>query len=203
MSRKYLVLFLVTATVVVLDQWSKFVVVRELTWRMDSLSTLGEQLQAMYSPPPPEGMDGLHFRAKGMLVLSPSFFRIRYAENPGAAWGLFRNQPENVRGPLFHVVSIVAIVLIIYYFRKLSWNDPAQRWVLWGLPLVLGGAIGNYIDRLARGFVVDFLEAHWYDKAAWPVFNLADAAICLGLGMMVLDSFLRREKKDSPAAVRS
>ncbi len=203
MSRKYLVLFLVTATVVVLDQWSKFVVVRELTWRMDSLSTLGEQLQAMYSPPPPEGMDGLHFRSKGMLVLSPSFFRIRYAENPGAAWGLFRNQPENVRGPLFHVVSIVAIALIIYYFRKLSWNDPAQRWVLWGLPLVLGGAIGNYIDRLARGFVVDFLEAHWYDKAAWPVFNLADAAICLGLGMMVLDSFLRREKKDSPAAIRS
>lgn len=203
MSRKYLVLFLVSATVVVLDQWSKLVVVRELTWRMDSLSTLGEQLKAFYSPPPPEGMDGAHFRAKGRLVLSPRFFQIRYVENPGAAWGLFRNQPENVRGPLFHVVSIVAIVLILYYFRKLSWNDPAQRWVLWGLPLVLGGAIGNYIDRLARGFVVDFLEAHWYDKAAWPVFNLADAAICVGLGMMILDSFLRREKKDSPAAVRS
>jgi signal peptidase II len=65
---------------------------------------------------------------------------------------------------------------------------------------VLGGALGNYVDRIARGFVIDFLEAHWFDKAAWPSFNIADAAICVGVGMLVVDAFVRREEK---VAVRS
>jgi signal peptidase II len=145
----------------------------------------------------------MHFQPKRTLSLSDKFFRIRYAENPGAAWGLFRNLPENVRGPLFHLVSIGAVILISYYFMKLSGSDPAEKWALWGLPLVLGGAIGNYADRLARGFVVDYFEAHWFDKASWPVFNIADSAICVGVGMLVLDAFVRREKKDSPAPARS
>ncbi len=72
MSRKYLVLFLVTATVVVLDQWSKFVVVRELTWRMDSLSTLGEQLQAMYSPQIP-------VLRGGYFEISRRMFAVRFS----------------------------------------------------------------------------------------------------------------------------
>jgi signal peptidase II len=111
--------------------------------------------------------------------------------------------PEAVRGPLFHLVSIGAVILISYYFMKLSGANPAEKWALWGLPLVLGGAIGNYADRLARGFVVDYFEAHWFDKASWPVFNIADSAICVGVGMLVLDAFVRREKKDSPAPASS
>jgi signal peptidase II len=118
---------------------------------------------------------------------------LRYQENPGAAWGLFRNLPEDVRAPLFHVVSIGAIILILHYFRKLTGTDRAERWALWGLPLVLGGAIGNYFDRLARGFVIDFIEAHWFTKATWPSFNVADTAICIGVGMLVLDALIRRE----------
>ncbi len=203
MSRKYVILFTVAGAVALADQWSKFVVVRELTTLMNGSPGLSAQLEAMYSSPPPEGLDGNHLHGKRMIVLSRHFFRIRYAENPGAAWGLFRNLPESVRGPLFHVVSLGAVFLIIYYFRKLSGLDPGEKWALWGLPLVLGGAVGNYIDRLARGFVVDFLEAHWYDRAAWPVFNLADSAICIGIGLLVLDAFVRREKKDSPATVGS
>ncbi len=203
MFRKYVILFTVAAAVALADQWSKFVVVRELTTLMNRSSSLTAQLEAMYSSFPPEGLDGNHLHGKRMIVLSPHFFRIRYAENPGAAWGLFRNLPESIRGPLFHIVSLGAVFLIIYYFRKLSGLDPAEKWALWGLPLVLGGAVGNYIDRLARGFVVDFLEAHWYDRAAWPVFNLADSAICIGIGLLVLDAFVRREKKDSPATVGS
>ena len=192
MPRKYLILLSVAGAVALADQWTKFLVVRELTPAMSGVSDLTGQLEVMYSSPPPEGLDGNHFRTKRMIVLSPSFFRIRYAENP-----------ESVRGPLFHIVSLGAVFLNAYYVRKLSGVDPAERWALWGLPLVLGGAIGNYIDRLARGYVVDFLEAHWYDRAAWPVFNLADSAICVGIGMLVLDAFLRREKKDSPATVGS
>ncbi|PTL84600.1 signal peptidase II [Vitiosangium sp. GDMCC 1.1324] len=205
MPRKYLLLLTVALGVIVLDQWTKYLVVRELTTRFDDRPTLGERLSAMYGEPPPQGFDGLHYRSKRYIEVSPSFFRLRYAENPGAAWGLFRSLPPNVRGPLFHVVSIGAVVLITWYFTRLSGKDPKERWALWGLPLVLGGAIGNYIDRLARAFVIDFLEAHWYDKATWPSFNVADSAIVLGVGLLLVDAFVRKEtpKEEKSAEVRS
>lgn len=209
MPRKYLLLGAVALSVILLDQWTKYLVLRELTNAFDGspvvgpveairqpASGLGARLGVMFSSAPPEGFDGLHYRQKRSVTVSERFFRFRYMENPGAAWGLFRNLPENLRGPLFHVVSIGAVVLIGYYFTRLSGKDPQERWALWGLPLVLGGAIGNYLDRLARGFVIDFLEAHWFDKAAWPSFNIADSAICVGVGMLALDALVRREKKD-------
>ncbi|WIG94440.1 signal peptidase II [Myxococcus sp. SDU36] len=194
MPRKYIILLAVTLGVIALDQWTKYVVVRELTTQMEGKERLGERLAAMYSAPPPQGFNGLHYQPRRHIELSESFFRLRYAENPGAAWGLFRSLPPETRVPLFHVVSIAAVLLISFYFRKLSGTDPEEKWALWGLPLVLGGALGNYIDRVARAFVIDFLEAHWFDKVAWPSFNVADAAICVGVGMLIVDSFVRKEK---------
>ncbi|MFZ5468640.1 MAG: signal peptidase II [Myxococcota bacterium] len=201
MPRKYLVLLALTLPLVLLDQWTKYVVLRELTTAFDGAPTFAARLGVMMSEAPAPGFDGLHYRYKRSVTVSESFFRFRYAENPGAAWGLFRNLPDHLRGPLFHVVSIGAVILISYYFRKLSGTKREERWALWGLPLVLAGAVGNYIDRLARGFVIDFLEAHWFDKAAWPSFNIADAAICVGVGMLVLDGFVRKEKKEAPSAL--
>ena len=157
MPRKYLLLLIVALGVIVLDQWTKYLVVRELTTRFDDRPTPGERLSALYGEPPPLGFDGLHYRSKRYIEVSPSFFRLRYAENPGAAWGLFRTLPPDVRGPLFHVVSLGAVVLITWYFSRLSGKNPQEKWALWGLPLVLGGAGGNYIDRLARASVIDFL----------------------------------------------
>ncbi len=58
----------------------------------------------------------------------------------------------------------------------------------------MGGAVGNWVDRLARGFVIDFLEAHWYNKATWPNFNVADAAIVVGVGLLMVDAFVRKEQ---------
>ncbi|WNG32802.1 signal peptidase II [Archangium violaceum] len=193
MPRKYLILLTVALGVIVLDQWTKYLVVRELTTRFDDRPTFGERLSAMYGEPPAPGFTGLHYRPKRHIEVSPNFFRLRYAENPGAAWGLFRDLPPSARGLLFHVVSIAAVVLITWYFSRLSGTDPKERWALWGLPLVLGGAIGNYIDRIARAFVIDFLEAHWYDKAAWPSFNVADSAIVVGVGLLMVDAFVRKE----------
>jgi signal peptidase II len=203
--RKYILLLSVALGVIFLDQWTKYLVVRELTTRFDDRPTLGERLSAMYGEPPPTGFDGLHFRSKRHIEVSPSFFRLRYAENPGAAWGMFRSLPPHIRGPLFHVVSIAAVVLISWYFSRLSGTDPKERWALYGLPLVLGGAIGNYIDRIARAFVIDFLEAHWYDKATWPSFNVADSAIVVGVGLLMVDAFVRKEtpKEEKSAEVRS
>ncbi len=195
MPRKYLILVLLALVVVVLDQWTKYLVLRDLTTAFDKAPELSDRLKVMFSSAGDEGYDGLHFRQKPYITYSENFFRLRYAENPGAAWGLFRTLPAGVRGPLFHVVSLGAVLLIGYYFTKLSGTVPNERWALYGLPLVLGGAIGNYIDRLARAFVIDFLEAHWFDKATWPSFNIADSAICIGVGMLVVDAFVRREKK--------
>jgi signal peptidase II len=100
--------------------------------------------------------------------------------------------PEHLRGPLFHLVSLGAVALIAFYFSRLT-GAAKERWAKVGLPLVLGGALGNYLDRLSRGFVIDFLEAHWFERAYWPAFNVADSAICVGVGLLVIDSFVRKE----------
>jgi len=198
--RKYVILAAISLCVVALDQWAKFQVAAALTTRFDDRQGLLDKLAALYGRAPPEGPDGNHFHARRSITISERFFRLRYAENPGAAWGLFRTLPEGVRGPLFHLVSLGAVALISYYFTRLT-GARAERWALYGLPLVMGGAVGNYVDRLARGFVIDYLEAHWMDRAAWPSFNVADTAICIGVGMLVLDVFVRRERKGaSPAS---
>lgn len=190
MPRKYVWLAAVALVVIVLDHWTKFIVLEKLTTAFDGApSKLGVYL----GKAPEAGFDSYHFRPKEQIVLSDDFFRFRYAENPGAAFGLFRTVPDHLRGPLFHLVSLGAVILIFFYFSKLR-GEKNERWAKWGLPLVLGGAIGNYIDRLARGFVIDFLEAHWFERAYWPAFNVADTAIVVGVGLLVIDSFVRKEE---------
>ena len=198
-ARKLAFLLAVSLVIVLADQWTKYLVLRDLTGRFHGLPTVGERLSAMYASPPPLGSDGLHFRPNRPITVFERFLRLRYAENPGAAWGLFRNLSEKVRGPFFHVVSIAAIILITYYFFRLT-GAREEKWARLGLPLVLGGALGNYMDRLSRAFVIDFIEAHWMDKVAWPSFNVADSAICVGVGMLILDSFVRREPKPTRAS---
>lgn len=189
MPKKYVFLVVVALTVVVLDQVTKFITLDTLSGAFDGASS---KLGVFFSAAPEPGFDSYHFRPKAAVTVSEDFFRFRYAENPGAAFGLFRSLPDHLRGPLFHLVSIGAVILVAYYFSKLT-GAKVERWAKWGLPLVLGGAIGNYIDRLARGFVIDFIEAHWFDKAYWPAFNIADSAIVVGVGLLMVDSFVRKE----------
>ena len=196
MQRKYVWLAVVALVVISLDQWTKFIVLKNLTTGLDGPSA---GVGAFFGGAPEAGFDGYHYRSKEPVVLSTNFFRLRYAENRGAAFGLFHNLPDDWRGPLFHLVSLGAVVLIGYYFSKLT-GEPKERWAKAGLPLVLGGALGNYIDRLARGFVIDFLEAHWHEQAYWPAFNVADSAIVVGVALLVIDSFVRKEKPAPVAA---
>lgn len=202
MPRKYVILLAVSLSIIALDQWTKWVAVDALTTRFEGQDSFGQRLDAFLSAPAEAGYAGLHFRPKRMVTVSEDFFRFRYAENPGAAFSLFGDLPKNVRGPFFHLITLGAVALILTYFRRLDGADPTHRWALWGLPLVLGGALGNYLDRLARGFVIDFLEAHWFHRAYWPAFNVADMAICVGVGLMLLDGFLRKEPsaESKPAA---
>ncbi|HVP62474.1 MAG TPA: signal peptidase II [Myxococcaceae bacterium] len=196
--RKLVILYVSALALVLVDQWVKYEMVAVLTTRFDGLPTVGARLGALYGPAPAPGWDGLHFRPKRSIVLSESFLMLRYAENPGAAFGLFRRLPAGARGPLFHLVSIGAVVLITLYYLRLR-GAKEERWALIGLPLVLGGALGNWVDRLARGFVIDFIEAHWKDLYTWPSFNVADSAIVVGVILLLVDGMVRRERKAEPA----
>jgi signal peptidase II len=125
------------------------------------------------------------------------------AKNKGGAWGLLQGATENLRRPFFLLVSVAAIWFIMTLYRKLH---PRQHALRWGLPLVLGGALGNVVDRIRYGYVIDFIDYHsewvrsmneWVKKYVhdhlvtdhWPTFNIADVAICVGVGLMAVDMF--------------
>jgi len=125
------------------------------------------------------------------------YFRLLYVENPGAAWGFLSQTASSFRLPFFYIISALAILLIGYYFHKLSSNAWAM---MISLSLILGGALGNLIDRIKNNFVVDFVD--WYYKNNhWPTFNIADAAITAGVVLMILAILL--EKKDGETEVSS
>ena len=192
--RKLAVLYVSAFALVLVDQWVKYEMVARLTTRFDGVPSVSARLGALYGPAPAPGWDGLHFRPKRPIVISEDFLMLRYAENPGAAFGLFRRLPPGARGPLFHLVSMGAVVLITVYWLRLR-GTKQEIWALIGLPLVLGGAIGNWVDRLARGFVIDFIEAHWKDVYTWPSFNVADSAIVVGVILLLIDGMARKDRK--------
>ncbi len=121
------------------------------------------------------------------------------AKNRGGAWGLLQDTPEYVRRPFFLLVSALAITFIVSLYRRLAPNQNALRW---GLPLVLGGALGNLVDRIRYSHVIDFIHAHakWAGKDhSWPTFNVADIAICVGVGLMAIDMFAGNKQKPKPS----
>lgn len=134
---------------------------------------------------------------QGVPVI-PGFFDIVFVLNPGAAFGFLATLSEEVRNPFFILISVVAVVLIIFYHTRYL---RSHRLVSVALGLILGGAIGNLIDRLRYGMVVDFLDVH-VGQYHWPAFNVADSAISVGVSLMILDMLLdwRREKRRIPTS---
>jgi len=125
----------------------------------------------------------------GMVDVWRGHLTLILAKNRGGAWGLLQTTSENVRRPFFLLVSVAAIAFIMTLYRRLL---PRQYALKWGLPLVLGGALGNVLDRIRFGHVIDFIDAHLVYKGIerhWPTFNVADIAICVGVGLMAIDMF--------------
>jgi signal peptidase II len=128
------------------------------------------------------------------LVVIPKYLSFDFTRNEGGAWGLLRNQPESIRRPFFLGISVLAIVFIISLYRRLASEQKALKW---GLPLVLGGALGNLIDRIRDNSVIDFINVHiptGGEPYPWPTFNVADVAICVGVGLMAVDMFTSRRR---------
>lgn len=133
-------------------------------------------------------------KPRHMTVIANHFDFI-YTLNPGGAWSFLRGLPENLRRPFFLFVSSAAIVFIISVYRRLH---PEQWAMRWGLPLALGGAVGNLVDRIRYGSVIDFIDVYMTYKGQekhWPTFNVADIAIVIGVLLMALDTFVGRRVK--------
>jgi signal peptidase II len=115
-------------------------------------------------------------------------FSITYLRNKGAAFSFLAD--ASWRLPFFILVSFIAVTAILVAFKKLR-DD--QQFAAFSLTLILSGAIGNLIDRLRLGEVIDFLDVYWRSHH-WPAFNVADSAICVGVAMLALDLFLEERR---------
>jgi len=132
-----------------------------------------------------------HF-AYGESLAVLGIFNLVLAHNTGAAFS-FLSDAGGMQRWLFSIIAIVVSVWIVWLLRRHS----AQTLFALALSLILGGALGNLIDRIAYGYVVDFLSFHW-NEHYFPAFNIADSAITCGEFLMILDSF--KERKHGPAA---
>ncbi len=126
------------------------------------------------------------------IPIIPNIFDIVHVTNKGAAFGLFGTLPDPWRFTLITAVSLLAVVMIVYYYWSVPFKDKS---IQIPLALILGGAAGNIFDRVFRGAVIDFLSFHWYDewvkwefgrffwhfKLEWPSFNVADMAISMSV----------------------
>jgi signal peptidase II len=134
------------------------------------------------------------FELHQSVAIFPSWFHLTYVRNTGAAFSILAGRSAAFRVPFFVVASLVAGAAIVSFVRR----TPADaRGVLIACGSVLGGALGNLIDRVAHGEVIDFVDLHWRG-IHWPAFNVADACISLGVVALLLHSFFAGEP-DRPA----
>lgn len=132
--------------------------------------------------------------ARGQLVEVTGFFNLVLVFNPGAAFS-FLAGASGWQGPLFVAIALAAALLV----SVLLVRSPGKVLFCSGLAPILGGALGNVVDRLRFGQVVDFLDFHafgWH----WPAFNLADAAITVGAGLLIAESFVHFRRDDARKA---
>lgn len=182
---------LVSGLVVLGDQMSKYWAVANLTRAFDPIfgepaEGFGERLDRFLWTKHPTRSDP--------VVVIENFWSFIYAENPGAAWSFLATAPAWFRDPFFTLVSIVAMIFIVYYFHRAS---RVNRWLRSALMLVFGGALGNFVDRIRLGYVIDFIDWHYYDVYAWPTFNVADSAITVGVIIMMAEMFFLKESSVS------
>jgi signal peptidase II len=188
---RYSLYGLLSGGTVLLDQWTKLLV--------------QQQMQLQESIP-----------------IIPNFFSLTYIRNPGAAFGLFVGMDQAFRMLFFLSITATAIVVIGYFFwasirddRRLGLSEQAEpaaggaslsqqgsrhgRWMRLGLALVLGGAIGNLIDRVRYGEVVDFLDVY-LGAYHWPAFNVADSSITIGVSILLVASLFLPPPPQAPTA---
>ena len=198
---RFRVLIVVGLATLAADQVTKYLAVAHLTDALEGRAGVSRVTgflseKNLDNRPPRE--DGSRTTTRSYRFIE-DYWHFRYVENPGAAWGLFGDLPESVRRPFFHLMTLVALGFLLSLYLKGDDEPPAMRWAL---ALVMGGALGNFVDRLLRGYVIDFIDWHWRNQPGlrWPTFNVADAAICVGIGLLMLLSLTGRRSVESVTA---
>ena len=120
------------------------------------------------------------------------FLNITYVRNPGAAFGFLAHASPMLRFAFFMAITVLTSGFILYYVVKSDGEEPR---LIFALSLILGGAMGNLVDRLRFGEVVDFIDVY-FKTYHWPAFNIADSAISIGTFFMVLEILQRRKESD-------
>ena len=122
--------------------------------------------------------------------------RLTYVQNRGAAFGILSEAGLPYQSLMFSVVSLLALLAIALY----AWRMPVQSRVpQTALALVMGGAVGNLLDRARLGYVIDYVDVYW-GPHHWPAFNVADSAICIGVGLLFLDMLQKEEEAEERPA---
>ena len=124
----------------------------------------------------------------GHASVIPGFFAISHIHNKGAIFGTFSQSGSPLVTIGLIAAQLFALAMVIIYFLK---TPASQKGMKLALSLIMAGAVGNFIDRIARGYVIDFLEFH-VGRAYFPTFNAADSCITIGAALLVLVFFLRR-----------
>lgn len=133
-----------------------------------------------------------HFQYGESVAVIDGVFNITYVRNLGAAFGFLRDAHETLRSIFFLSVPPIAAIIILFMLKATPATDTLT---IVSLSAIFGGALGNYIDRLWHGFVVDFLDFHYNTVWSYPAFNVADMAIVGGIGLMVFLEFKRSQQQ--------
>jgi len=131
-----------------------------------------------------------------IVVIVEGFFDFTHARNLGGVWGVGGDLSPSVRTFVFLALPVVITAFAFWY----SWTlPPNAKWRQFAIALVVGGAIGNLIDRLTHepAAVVDFILVHWHEHY-WPAFNIADSAICTGVAILLVGTFVDDEEMEAP-----
>jgi signal peptidase II len=128
----------------------------------------------------------------------PGFWDWELAKNSGAAFSVVTPSSDGSRTALHILFGVVAAIALIALGIAASRTRPEERLRRTAYALIAGGALGNLIDRIAAGDVTDFVRWHWHGQM-WPIFNVADAALLIGVALLLVESFLGRRKSRLPA----
>jgi signal peptidase II len=121
------------------------------------------------------------------VEIIPGYLRLSYVRNSGVAFGIF-DSVESVWKPyILAGMAVIALAVIVIFSIRM----PQGRILMqWALSIIMGGILGNFLDRIIRGYVIDFIEFHIHEKFYWPNFNVADSAITIGIALLLIDTLI-------------
>jgi signal peptidase II len=171
-----------TAVLTAADLWSKH-------WAQGELSRERPGGAHAVCEPDANGYYSMQRLRSGAVVLVDGYLELRYAENCGAAFGMLNESPKWLRVLVFMSAGAIAVGALLFMFV----SGTGGKLFAWSVPLIVSGAVGNLVDRVRLGYVVDFIRFHLQEGWEWPTFNVADSTITVGVALLLLDGLLNRE----------